>query len=207
MPTAVVTTGGGRVIRITPVPETLCNVTIQPSPDRRFCGVKFEFTGWFALNDERLCLLTHWSSRLRFAGATISHGASWKSRPMSAWSSFPRLKQATTAGASGAGRRLPFLTEETAAGRHCHIPSHRSFRQPICGLDEACLTGDRLRLDRLPATTNRRFLTPDPFGDPPLPLTNLRLAALHFIAALTGAVRSSPVFATAIEAAMGVART
>ncbi len=64
-------------------------------------------------------------------------------------------------GASGAGRRLPFLTEATAAGRHCHIPSRRSFQQPICGLDEACLTGDRLRLDRLPATTIRRFLTPE----------------------------------------------
>lgn len=91
--------------------------------------------------------------------------------------------------------------------RHCHIPTRQSFRQPICGLDEACLTGERLRLDRLPATTIRRFLTPDPLGDPPLPLTNLRLAALHFIPALSGAVRSSPVCSTAIETAMGAART
>jgi len=44
---------------------------------------------------------------------------------------------------------------------HCHIPSRQSSRQPICGLDEACLTGDRLRLDRLPATTRHRFLTPE----------------------------------------------
>jgi len=49
----------------------------------------------------------------------------------------------------------------SAAGHHCHIPSRQSFRQPICGLDEACLTGDRLRLDRLPATTRLRFLTPE----------------------------------------------
>lgn len=30
----------------------------------------------------------------------------------------------------------------------------------IRGLDEACLTGERLRLDRLPATAGSRFLTP-----------------------------------------------
>jgi hypothetical protein len=51
--------------------------------------------------------------------------------------------------------------EADTAERHCHIPSRYSFRQPICGLDEACLTGDRLRLDRLPATTMFRFLTPE----------------------------------------------
>lgn len=45
--------------------------------------------------------------------------------------------------------------------RHCHIALRQSFRQSICGLDGACLTGDRLRLDRLPATTRLRFLTPE----------------------------------------------
>jgi hypothetical protein len=34
----------------------------------------------------------------------------------------------------------------------------------ICGLDEACLTEDRLRLDRLPATATLRFLTPDGYA-------------------------------------------
>jgi hypothetical protein len=72
-------------------------------PYRWFCGVGFGFTGWFAFDDERLGLLTHWFSRLRFAGATISHGASRKSRPMSAWSSFPQLKQAKTAVQVGQG--------------------------------------------------------------------------------------------------------
>ena len=51
--------------------------------------------------------------------------------------------------------------QANAAERHCHILLRQSFRQPICGLDEACLTGDRLRLDRLPATASRRFLTPE----------------------------------------------
>lgn len=57
--------------------------------------------------------------------------------------------------------RVPFVPRADAEGRHFHIPSRQSFRQPICGLDEACLTGDRLRLDRLPATTRLRFLTPE----------------------------------------------
>lgn len=68
-----------------------------------FCGVRFGFTGRFAFDDERLGLLTHWFSRLQFAGATISHEASWTSRPMSTWSSFPQLKQATTAVQVGQG--------------------------------------------------------------------------------------------------------
>ncbi len=53
---------------------------------------------------------------------------------------------------------------------------HESFQQPICGLDEACLTEDRLRLDLFPATTRLRFLTPGALQAPPRPLTNLRLA-------------------------------
>lgn len=57
--------------------------------------------------------------------------------------------------------RMPFVPKANATGRHCHIPSRQSFRQPICGLDEACLTEDRLRLDRLTATTRHRFLTPE----------------------------------------------
>lgn len=97
--------------------------------------------------------------------------------------------------------------QANAAERHCHILLRQSFRQPICGLDEACLTVDRLRLDRLPATTMFRFLAPDPSRAPPLPPTNLHIAALHFIPALSGAVRSSPVCSTSIETAMGAART
>ncbi len=58
--------------------------------------------------------------------------------------------------------QMPFVPSANAVERHCHIPSCQSFRQPICGFDEACLTGDRLRLDRLPATTRLRFLTPEP---------------------------------------------
>lgn len=57
---------------------------------------------------------------------------------------------------------MPFVPRANSVERHCHIPSLQSFRQPICGLDVACLTGDRLRLDRLPATTRLRFLTPEP---------------------------------------------
>jgi hypothetical protein len=34
----------------------------------------------------------------------------------------------------------------------------------ISGLDEACLTGDRLRLDRPPATAIPRFLTPEGYA-------------------------------------------
>ena len=48
--------------------------------------------------------------------------------------------------------------QANAAERHCHILLRQSFRQPICGLDEACLTGARLRLDRLPATASPDFL-------------------------------------------------
>jgi hypothetical protein len=112
------------------------------------------------------------------------------------------IEEGNDGGASGAGPRLPFLTEANAAGRHCHIPSRRSFRQPICELDEACLTGDRLRLDRFPATATTTFLTPVGCAAIPLPLTKVAVAALHFIPALSGAVRSSPVFATAIEVAV-----
>ena len=99
------------------------------------------------------------------------------------------------------------MPEANAADRHCHIPSHQSFRQPIYELDEACLTGDRLRLDRLPATATTTFLTPVGFAAIPLPLTKVAVAALHLVPALAGAVRSSPVFGTAIETAMGAART
>lgn len=57
--------------------------------------------------------------------------------------------------------QVAILPTGTCGERHCHIPSRQCFRQPICGLDGACLTGDRLRLDRLPATTRLRFLTPE----------------------------------------------
>jgi hypothetical protein len=110
-------------------------------------------------------------------------------------------------GASGAWHRSAFLSEANTADRHCHIPFRQSFRQPICELDEACLTGDRLRLDRLPATATTTFLTPVGYAAIPLPLTKVAVAALHLVPALSGAVRSSPVCATAIEAAMGAART
>src|SRR5690606_2470413 len=42
-----------------------------------------------------------------------------------------------------------------------------SFREPICGLDEACLTADRLRLDRLPATAASDFLPRSPASSSP----------------------------------------
>ncbi|KGE79896.1 hypothetical protein LW14_26340, partial [Rhizobium sp. H41] len=102
---------------------------------------------------------------------------------------------------------MAVVSRANAAERHCHIHSRQSFRQPIRGLDEACLTGDRLRLDRLPATATTNFLTPAGCAAIPLQLTKLVVAALHCVPALSGAVRSSPVFATAIEAAMGAART
>jgi len=82
----------------------------------------------------------------------------------------------------------------SAAEHHCCIPSRQSFRQPICELDKACLTGDRLRLDRLSRNGKPQISYPGRLRLSPRPLTNLRLAALHFIPALLGAVRSSPVF-------------
>lgn len=57
--------------------------------------------------------------------------------------------------------QIAILPSGKRGERQCRIPSRQSFRQPICGLDGACLTGDRLRLDRLPATTRLRFLTPE----------------------------------------------
>jgi hypothetical protein len=60
--------------------------------------------------------------------------------------------------------QVAILPTAKCGERHCHIPSRQSLRQPICGLDEACLTGDRLRLDRLPATARHRFLTPATCG-------------------------------------------
>jgi uncharacterized protein (DUF736 family) len=55
-------------------------------------------------------------------------------------------------------------------------PLHSCWRRSIRGLDEACLTGNRLRLDRPPATAIRDFLPlPDPTpldrsnGDPEAP--------------------------------------
>ncbi len=66
----------------------------------------------------------------------------------------------------------------------CHVPPIHCCRRSIRGLDEACLTEDRLRLDRLPATARRNFLTPAGCAVIPLELTKLRLAALHCIAAL-----------------------
>lgn len=50
-------------------------------------------------------------------------------------------------------------------------------------LDEACLTGNRLRLDRLPATTAADFLTPVGCAAIPRPLTKSAVVALHCIPA------------------------
>lgn len=94
----------------------------------------------------------------------------------------------------------------SAAERHCHIPSRQSFRQPICGLDEACLTGDRLRLDRFPATASRRFLTPEPASSSsPTNKSATCRPPFHY-----GPIGCGPIVTgllTAIEVAMGAART
>nr|AFR74929.1 hypothetical protein [Sinorhizobium sp. M14] len=105
-----------------------------------------------------------------------------------------------------------------AAERHCHIPSRQSFRQPICGLDKACLTGDRLRLNRFPATASRKFLTPEPTyptrqvergpqlgSSSPTNKSATCRPPFH-----SGLIRCGPIITgplTAIEVAMGAART
>jgi len=89
-----------------------------------------------------------------------------------------------------------------ARSRRHHVPFDVPTG-PLRGLDWACLTADRLRLDRLPATAVRDFL--------PLRAARSFLAKQQsrrrppFIALrpLRGAVRSSPVLPTAIEAAKG----
>ncbi len=76
---------------------------------------------------------------------------------------------------------------------------------PFCGLDEACLTEERLRLDRLPATGLQNFL-PLTAVPPFLAEQQSSSGRPPQCSGLSGAVRSSPVFATAIEAAKGAAR-
>ena len=85
----------------------------------------------------------------------------------------------------------------------------RQAGQVHCGLDGACLTKDRLamlgsigirngRLVFFPCALKRPFLAGQEslsFGRPPLRF------------GLSGAGRSSPVLSTAIEAAVGAART
>ncbi len=163
------------MIHVALVLKTLCNISIQPSPDRRFCGVGFWFPGRFAFDDERFGLLTRCFSRPRFACARYRTAHSGQAGQCLRDSVSP-TQTCGEGGASAAMERMPFVPWANAAECHCHIRSRQCFRQPICELDEACLTGDRLRLDRLPATTSRRFLTPDPSRAPPLPLTNLRLS-------------------------------
>jgi hypothetical protein len=64
--------------------------------------------------------------------------------------------------------RSPLLATETRnsvdTGRHNHVPSHIDATTSLRGLDEACLTADRLRLDRFPATASRKFLTPEGYA-------------------------------------------
>ncbi|KAA3448199.1 hypothetical protein C7I87_23155 [Mesorhizobium sp. SARCC-RB16n] len=72
-------------------------------------------------------------------------------------------------------------------------------RRSICGLDEACLTGERLRLDRPPATVVQDFL-PRAAKPPPFLARQESLVWPPFTAFRPkGAVRSFPILATAIE--------
>ncbi len=102
--------------------------------------------------------------------------------------------------------RLQRSSQEEAIGRSSRSVSWLAH----CGLDGACLTEDRQADARL----GRHLQRPDRF----LPLCVARpflaiakkaspMAVLHSRFGLSGAGRSSPVWSTAIEAAMGAART
>ncbi len=66
-------------------------------------------------------------------------------------------------GASEVMERMPVCSGK-CRGTLLQYPFTTGFPATHLRLDEACLTGDRLRLDRLPATTRLRFLTRIPHG-------------------------------------------
>jgi uncharacterized protein (DUF736 family) len=88
----------------------------------------------------------------------------------------------------GAGSiRVPACQTDAS---HCRILSISSWGS-ICGLDGACLTGNRLRLDRPPATAGLGFLTPA--GKPPSsPSKKSDPSRLPLRSSPSGAVRSFP---------------
>jgi hypothetical protein len=154
-------------------------------------------------DDRRPRLVCHWSFGGRTRGATILRALAEANRPWKRELLVEAIRDDGNAFGPTAGS---FLSGAVGLRLPCVVPSHRHDGRPIRGLYEACLTEERLRLVRFPATVTATFLTPAGCAATPRPLTKVAVAALHFVPALSGAVRSSPVLTTAIEAAMSAAR-